>query len=440
MKRALFVTIVLLLLVSLAGYTGGQGETDGSTAEDTSGKTVVTFRSWSPVTKTTEKMIEAFEKHHPDINVQASIYNYAEYTMDLTTRAASDTMPDLIGLEPGAFTQQYRKYLVAHQDKAAEKWGADWRDKFYPVGIIQARLGNPSGDENFYGLPVLVQTINAWYTLPIFQDAGFEPPKNYQELKKQADYFNKEGIAPLMVGAADGWLNRDIYMMLIHNLAPGLIYEAEEGHAKFTDEPFVEAMTWWKKLFDENIIQVGALGLSAYPGSQELIEAGRAAMFPLGAWWMQMAGNPNPPPLSKGLQGFAPMIFPDVSGAGEPAEDLLGGIDVMIGVTKSSKNKDAAFEVLFDFIDGYGAQELINTFNDVPAVKGLEPEVFENNHQRDVWNTFTVDWMPKVRYARQLRDPDVKQALEDALAAVAGDELSPAEGMQKVQDAWEPLK
>jgi len=34
----------------------------------------------------------------------------------------------------------------------------------------------------------------------------------------------------------------------------------------------------------------------------------------------------------------------------------------------------------------------------------------------------------------------VKQALEDALAAVAAGEMTPEQGMQMVQDAWTPPK
>lgn len=321
------------------------------------------------------------------------------------------------------------------QECAAKSWGQDWKEKFYPIGIDQARLGNATGDENFYGLPILDQTINLWYTVPIFEEAGLEPPKTYDEWLEVAKHFNSQGIAPFMVGAGDGWLRRDVYMQLIHNIAPGLIYKAEVGEAKFTDAPFVEAMRWWKKLFDDGIIQMGALGLSAYPGSMELIEGGRAAMFPMGAWWQQQATRPSPPPLSQGLVGFAPMRFPDVTGKGAP-EDLLGGIDVMLGITKSTKNPDAACRVLADFASGAAAQALINTFNDLPAFKGLEPEVYETEQQKMVWKTFTEEWMPNVKYARQLRDAAVKQALEDATAAVAAGEMTPEQGMQLVQDAW----
>ena len=425
MKKCIVCLLTIFLCLPIAAF-----------AEE---KAVVTFRSWSPIKETTDKMIAAFEANNSDIKIEATIFNYPDYIVDLKTRAASDTLPDIIGLEPGAFTQEYKEFLMPLQECAAKSWGEDWKDKFYPIGIDQARLGNAAGDENFYGLPILDQTINLWYTVPIFEEAGLEPPKTYDEWLEIAKYFNSKGIAPLMVGAADGWLRRDVYMQLIHNVAPGLIYKAEVGEAKFTDEPFVEAMGWWKKLFDDGIIQMGALGLSAYPGSMELIEGGRAAMFPMGAWWQQQATRPSPPPLSQGFIGFAPIPFPDVTGKGAP-EDLLGGIDVMVGVTKSAKNPEAACRVLADFASGAGAQALINTFNDLPAFKGLEPESYETEHQKKVWKTFTDDWMPKVRYARQLRDAAVKQALEDATAAVAAGEMTPEEGMQIVQDAWTPPK
>lgn len=86
-----------------------------------------------------------------------------------------------------------------------------------------------------------------------------------------------------------------------------------------------------------------------------------------------MAGNPNPPLLSEGLVGYAPIIFPDVSGKGSSTA-LLGGMDVMLGVTKAAEGKEEAIEVFVDFIAGEAAHVLIKTFNDIPAVKCLAPK------------------------------------------------------------------
>lgn len=420
-----------LLPLSLALIAGDRPAT---AAEKT-----VTFRSWSPIIETTKQMIAAFNQKNPDIKIEAEIFNYPDYLVDLQTRAAGNSLPDIIGLEPGALTQQYKQFLLPLQDLAARVWGSNWKEKFYPIAIEQGRLGNAKEDENFYGLPVLTQTINLWYTVPVLQELNLQPPKTYDELLKIAQTLHSKGKAALLVGAADGWMRRDIYMQLIHNIAPGLIYKAEAGEAKFTDPPFVSAMHWWKRLFDDGIIQPGALGLSAYPGSMELIEAGRAAMFPMGAWWMQQATRPNPPPLSKGLSGFAPMRFPDVTGKGQP-DDCLGGIDVMFGISKSAKDPEAAFRVVADWIDGAGAQALINTFNDLPAVKGLSPQKFETENEQRVWQMLVNDWLPKVKYARQLQKPQVKQAFEDALAAVAAGELSPEKAMERIQTAADKVR
>ena len=157
-------------------------------------------------------------------------------------------------------------------------------------------------------------------------------------------------------------------------------------------------------------------------------------MFPMGAWWQQQATRPNPPDLSAGLKGFAPMKFPDVTGKGAP-DDLLGGIDVMIGITKSAKDFDAACTVLMDWIGGAGAQTLINTFNDLPAYKGMAPQNYSSDNQKKVWALFTEDWLPKVKYARQFKQPAVKQAFEDATAAVAAGDETPEAAMAAVQKA-----
>lgn len=422
MKNLLFSTTAALLCVSVTT----------ALAEDR----VVTYRSWSPVVQTLNSMVAATEEAHPGITIDVRTFNYNEYLVDLQTRANSGDLPDIVGLEPGALTQQYRDFLTPVQECAQTTWGDDWQDRFFPLSIDQARLGNPEGDENFYGLPVLTQTINMWYTVPVLDAMGVEPPTTYEELKAFAETARSMGYAPVMIGAGDGWIRRDVFMQIIHNVQPGLIYQAAAGEASFNDPAFVEAFQVWKNFFDDGIFQPGALGLSHYPGAVEVIESGRAAAFPMGAWWQQQAAGDNPTPLSENLSGYAPFRFPDVTGNGAP-DDFLGGIDVMIGISKDVQDFDAACTVMTDWIGGAGAQALINTFNDLPAFVGLAPEEFGSENQEAVWNLFTEEWLPTVQYARQLASPAVKQGLEDALAAVAAGDMTPEEGAAMVQAAYD---
>lgn len=423
MKKLLLSTTLLATVSAFA--------TVASAAE-----TVVTYRSWSPVVQTLNSMVAATEAEHPDIKVEVKTFNYNEYLVDLQTRANSGDMPDIIGLEPGALTQQYRDFLTPVQDCAQATWGDDWQSRFFPLAIEQARLGNPEGDENFYGLPVLTQTINMWYTVPVLEAMEMEAPTTYEELKVFAEKARSMGYAPIMIGAGDGWIRRDVFMQIIHNVAPGLIYKAAAGEASFNDPAFVEAFQIWKNFFDDGIFQPGALGLSHYPGAVEVIESGRAATFPMGAWWNQQAAGSNPTELSKNLSGYAPFKFPDVTGNGAP-DDYLGGIDVMIGISKDVKDIDATCKVVTDWIGGAGAQALINTFNDLPAFVGLAPEKFGSANQEAVWNKFTEEMLPTVKYARQLASPAVKQTLEDALAAVAAGDKTPTEGAAMVQAGYD---
>ena len=122
------------------------------------------------------------------------------------------------------------------------------------------------------------------------------------------------------------------------------------------------------------------VGLDAYPGAANQFEAGNAAMIPLGAWWIQQSdpSKTGLPPLSEGMSGFEPFLFPTIPG-GAAESQYVGGIDVALGISKNTKTPDLACKALTDFIAGAAAQKLINTFNDVPAVTGLNPEKFTSD-------------------------------------------------------------
>lgn len=68
----------------------------------------VTVWSWF-VQSTMQKSIATFEKTHPGVKIKFTYDNYSpEYITALKAAAASDSLPDVIGLQPGSLTQQYR--------------------------------------------------------------------------------------------------------------------------------------------------------------------------------------------------------------------------------------------------------------------------------------------------------------------------------------------
>ena len=429
---------LIAVSVTLASCAGGASP-ETSSGESGEASDTVSFRSWSPIEQTTTQMIDAFEAEN-DGKIDATIFNYPEYLVDLQSRASSNTMPDIVGLQPGALTQQYRDYLMPLQECAADTWGDDWQSQFYPIGIDQARMGNPDGDENFYSLPLLTQTVNLWANTKIFEEQGQQIPKTWDELAAVTKAMGGNDFTPFMLPAKDSWLRNVVFMQIANNVKPGIVQEAETGAVPWTDPSLVTAFEYWQKLFTDGIAQEGAIGLDAYPSGANQFEAGKAAVIPLGAWWIQQSDPTKDqstiPELSKGMSGFEPFLFPTIPG-GASESQFVGGIDVALGISKDSANPELACKVLTDFIAGSGAQKLINTMNDVPAVTGLSPEEFTSDKQEEIWNTFVNDWLPEVKYSRYFASPEMDQAVADALAALATGDSTPEEAAESVQKAQE---
>ncbi|KJL22178.1 Multiple sugar-binding protein precursor [Microbacterium oxydans] len=436
LKRSLAGVATIITALGVTACAGGAAPN----ASENASSDTITFRSWSPIEQTTRQMIDAFQAENEGAKIDATIFNYPEYLVDLQSRASSNTMPDVLGLQPGALTQQYRENLLPLQDCAAETWGDDWQSKFYPIGIEQARMGNPEGDDNFYSLPILTQTVNLWANSKIFDAAGLSVPKTWDELVQATKDLSGGDAAPFLLPAKDSWLRNVVFLQIANNVSPGTVYEAEDGSVPWTDPAIVKAFDYWSKLFSDGIAQDGAIGLDAYPSAVNQFEAGNAAMIPLGAWWIQQSDptKSDIPPLSEGMSGYEPFLFPTIpGGAAEP--QFVGGIDVSLGISKNTANPDLACKVLTDFIAGSAAQKLVNTMNDVPAVTGLSPEKFTSDKQKKIWNLFVDEWLPQVKYSRYFESPKLDQAVADALAAIATGDSTPQEAAESVQAVQDTL-
>jgi raffinose/stachyose/melibiose transport system substrate-binding protein len=108
----------------------------------------ITVWSWF-IASTMEKSIKAFEEKNPGLKVKYTYYDYSpQYITALKAAAASNSLPDIIGLQPGSLTQQYREQLVPLNSYAAKEWGNDWTSTVYPVALKQLTMVNPSNDSN----------------------------------------------------------------------------------------------------------------------------------------------------------------------------------------------------------------------------------------------------------------------------------------------------
>ena len=292
MKKGL--KLIAFAVIFFALITGCSKKGKADSAMMSSGENNVSIWTWTPIPRTINKMISAFENDNTLIKISYTNYNYnPEYLAALAAGAGSNTLGDILGLQPGSLTQQYKAYLIDLSSYAKAEWGENWMEKFYKIDADQIKLGNAAGDDSVYILPVESQIINIIYNKKIFDELGLSVPTTWQQLKDVSKKLTQGGYAPLYFGGADGWQHVNLFLMLAYQHGD-FVTKAQNGSAKWTDPVFEKTMTAFKDMFDSGIIQVGALSNNAYPDGVNLFTAGKVGMMALGSWWWQEYTAPEP--------------------------------------------------------------------------------------------------------------------------------------------------
>lgn len=418
--------------LSCAMLVAGCVSSGGSNASSSSGGKTVTVWSWF-VESTMQKAIKAYEKAHPGVTVDYTYYNYdPQFITALKAAAKSGTLPDIIGLQPGSLTQQYRADLTPVNTLAAKTWGSSWEQKIYPVDLEQMRMGNPAGNNNAYIIPDESQVLAIWYNKQIFAKLHISVPTTMAELIADAKKIKAAGYIPMYQGAAGAWQNENVFLMLANQLSKGITDQAQAGKVPWTAPDLVTAMNTWHTLFTSGVFQPGALGAQAYPTGAQLFAAGRVGMMALGSWWLQESELTPHPPLVDDLKAFGFFQFPAINASSKPGA-VVGGVDVGYGLTKTGAKNPEAWKFLASLIDGQAGQAALTDINDLPAFKGISLPSNIGPNVRTMYGQFNTLLPTAVN--QRFTSPVVENALDNALAGVASGKQSAAQALASVESA-----
>lgn len=437
----------LLVAAVVAGCGGGDsGGSDSSNASSGGGSATepvtLTWESWKPVEPEAKGLISEFRKTNPNIDIEFKFLQYPDYIKDLKLKMASGEGPDIFFGQSGAMIREYAEFAEDLTPYAEKEWGADWKSRFYPVGLDQTII-----DGKTAGLPWQLLTAGwVWYNAELFKKAGIsKPPATLDELIADSKKLSAAGITPYVQGAKDNWINFDTYMAIANQTAPGVIYQAQDDKAKWTDPGLVEAMTIWKRLFTDGVVQKGALSKTQYPDAATIFYKGQAAMTMEGSWEvgnLVAAAGRDVLKDTYGVEKFPvwrPFAFPDVNGDGQPAS-LTSGPDAIAMMNSSSEHKDAAWKFIAFLTDEPGQKYLTERLIP-PSVKGyeLDPSKAARKSERDVLKA-SLDGLATARYPREFNYPEIQEALGQALQKVASGQQDPEAAMASVQSASDRIR
>jgi len=440
MKKKRFVAVGLVALMVmmsavLAGCSTSKKTVDTST--DTKGEVV--WWGWTPGSPTNEKYIAEFNKEYPDIKVTWKQTSIDDYDAAIRPVIANGQGVDAFEVSSGSGNggvQVFGGQAIDLTDAVKKALGDDYKTKLNESSITTMTV---NGQLKALGVGT-VYSGNLWINQDLFDKYNVKVPTNYAEWKDACKTFEDNGIDGFVQGAGQGAFNIDTFHAIADNVSPGTFTKATRGEVEWTDASIVKALDLWKGLFDDGIMQKGALGLQQYPDANNLFMSQKAAMVMMGSWY---TSNTLPDTMKGAIESASsteapftmiPINFPDIAGTGNTGS-MFGDLDYSTAVSATSKNIKAAttFAVWLG-TSQTGQQIIADSLNVIPSLKSATPDwdnvkLVNPEKQNEAVKAYIQNAMASVDNPRFAGiNADMNQAMMDVLAGVAGGTITSTDG------------
>jgi multiple sugar transport system substrate-binding protein len=365
-RRLLILPACLILVLATACQAGGEVATDGAGGGTGGGTEIdeesvsgtVRFSGWRSSDSEEELLqqtLDAFMEKYPNIEVEYDPIPEG-YIDQMTAQFSAGEPPDLFYVQ------------------------AEFSDAWMEDGLLEPLdpyiAGNPEFDvEPFndellavfqfdgqtYGLPKDAGPLGLFYNTDMLEEAGVEPPTNWEELQAAAEALTADGVAGLCVGPELPRVGAFIYQ------AGGGIYNDDKTELTITSPESVEGIDFFLDLHESGSLQTPAELGAGWCG--EAFGTGSAAMTMEGTWLF--------PP----LENDYPDINYGVAELPQGAEQGNLAFTNAYGIGVDSANKEGAW-VLLQYLAGPEGMEqwtslglALPTRDDVPAPADREEHV-----------------------------------------------------------------
>ena len=320
---ALGVSVAMLL----AACGGGSDEPGDSTAAPTGdGTEPVTLTWWhngnnDPLLSYWQGVADAFTAENPNVTIEIEAIQNEDLRTRLQVALQSNDPPDVLPQWGGG----------EQADQVAADKLMDLTD-LIPDAIesLGGAVGGWTTDGAVYGVPYTLGVGGFWYNKAMFAEAGIEEtPATWDEFFVAIDALKAIGVAPIAVGAGDGWpAGWWYYFTAVKACSPETL-QAATSSLDFTDECFIKAGELLQEVIDAEPFNEGFLATPAQQGATSasgLVANRLAAMQLMGHWDPSVMKGLTEDELGLGddLGWFA---FPDIDGTDGTPGAIIGGGD-----------------------------------------------------------------------------------------------------------------
>jgi raffinose/stachyose/melibiose transport system substrate-binding protein len=325
---------------------------------------------------------EEFERRNPHITViREDLFN-EPFHHKTEAYAAAGTLPDIVFMWPGGrSTTLHTKRLV----KDLTPFIDEVRHEFSEAALMPQAGGY---------LAMIPTTVTASHVMfvnkGLLDSLGLEIPETYEELVAMVPILKEKGLDVVLMGAQDDWVIQScLFSMIVGRLVgDAKMDEIIAGEAKFTDPEFVGALEFYRRLYDDGVLNRRIMN-TTYGEVNGLFAAGRAPFLIDGDW---KTGNfLTDPETGDALipvdqqPNFVITLFPAIPGeiVSKSTSTVAGvGYGMNANIPAGSAKEAAAWELL-KWLNGKEAQTLrLETAGTTPSrvdvtSDNLEPLVRE---------------------------------------------------------------
>ncbi len=373
-----------------------------------------------------DRIIPAFNKHHPEIKVTFAPTAPREYNAALNAKLEGGTAGDLITCRP--FDAALKLFQQGHLTPLT---GMKELENFPDFAL--AAWSTDDGKQTFC-VPMASVIHGFMYNKDVFRELGLEVPQTEAEFFALLDKVKEDGTyVGLAMGTADQW---EAATMGYTNIGPNY-WKGEKGRlaliagtAKFTDPEFVEP---FRTLARWAAYMPPGFEAQSYPDSQNMFTLGRAAIYPTGSW--EIAG------FSKDADFEMGAFKPPVRKAGDPCY-ISDHVDIALGLNAASPNKEEAMT----FLRWVGSKEFAEIYsNELPGFFSLSKFDIElKNPLAREFVSWRKDCGQTIRVAHQILSrgtPNTWNEMWVVSANVINGTMTPEQAAQRLENdlaSWYP--
>ncbi|MBA3401575.1 MAG: extracellular solute-binding protein [Actinobacteria bacterium] len=331
-----FALLVGVLAFVAAGCGGGDDEGGGAEgSEDVTGEISV-MAIWAGEEQASfEAVRDGFQELYPNVTVN---YNSGGDNLGplLSTAVEGGNPPDIAAIgQPGLMAdfagQDALQPIDDIRDAIVENFGESAAD----VGAV---------DGTQYG--ILFKASNKstiWYNVASFEEAGVEPPEDWEGLNEAAETIKAAGITPYSVGVDVGWPMTDLFENIYIRTAGADMYDQLARHEiPWTDQSVKDALANMAEVVgDSENLAGGTEGAlqTEMPDSVAKVftDSPEAAMVIIGDFAPGVTETTLEPET-----GYNVFTFPSIEGSGP---SVIGSGDLFVQF-KDSPAADAFLEYL----------------------------------------------------------------------------------------------